>query len=185
MCARSCKQRKGAERAEEILTANKKAVSNEGTVKIAARKTKDTTLVRRGLAPIHTYILGYAQQRSVLFVASRLCTAARCAILCACAHVLIDNAPREQEMKPGSKIAWEFRLEKKDIGLSATFQRWENESQSEPTTETVPTPANTYCLAASVARALSLHISLPHSLSLSLSASTSVSVLHIFTGAGN
>ena len=69
MCARSCKQRKGAERAEEILTANKKAVSNEGTVKIAARKTKDTTLVRRGLAPIHTYVLGYAHQHGVLFFA--------------------------------------------------------------------------------------------------------------------
>jgi hypothetical protein len=41
-----CEQRKGAQRAEEILTANKKAVSNEGTVKIPARKTKDTTLVR-------------------------------------------------------------------------------------------------------------------------------------------
>ena len=40
-------------------------------------------------------------------------------------------------MKPGSKIAWEFRLEKKDIGLSATFQRWESASQSEPTTETI------------------------------------------------
>lgn len=49
-----CKQRKGAERAAEILTANKKAVANEGTVKIAARKTKDTTLVRRGLAASDT-----------------------------------------------------------------------------------------------------------------------------------
>lgn len=28
------------------MTANKKAVSNEGVVKIAARKSKDTTLVR-------------------------------------------------------------------------------------------------------------------------------------------
>ena len=40
-------------------------------------------------------------------------------------------------MRPGSKIAWEFRLEKKDIGLSANFQRWETEGQSEPTKETV------------------------------------------------
>jgi hypothetical protein len=39
-------QRKGAGRAQDILTANKKAVSNEGVVKIAARKSKDTTLVR-------------------------------------------------------------------------------------------------------------------------------------------
>lgn len=48
MC-RISTQRKGAERALEILTANKKAVSNEGMVKIPARKTKDTTLVRHGL----------------------------------------------------------------------------------------------------------------------------------------
>jgi hypothetical protein len=37
-------QRKGASRAEEILTANKKAVSNSGAVHIPARKSKDTTL---------------------------------------------------------------------------------------------------------------------------------------------
>lgn len=40
-------------------------------------------------------------------------------------------------MKPGSNIAWEFRLEKKDIGLSATFQRWDTDSQTEPTSETI------------------------------------------------
>jgi hypothetical protein len=39
-------------------------------------------------------------------------------------------------MKPGGKIAWEFRLEKKDIGLSASFQRWET-LDSEPTTQSI------------------------------------------------
>jgi hypothetical protein len=52
----------------------------------------------------------------------------------ACRHVVPLGAA--QEMKPGGKIAWEFRLEKKDIGLSASFQRWET-LDSEPTTQSI------------------------------------------------
>ena len=102
-------------------------IQNDGLVAVSARKSKETTLGKEPEFCINLMNLVFKMMNLSLQMmnsVSHMRDYESCGFLLKRGSVVLNNDDFvcTSEMKPGGKIAWEFRLEKKDIGACLYYK---------------------------------------------------------------